>query len=512
MHWRSRWQVVYDWIHTHEFLVLVLVGVVIFRLPNLLEPYWYGDEGIYLTVGQGMRHGLKLYAEIVDHKTPMIYWIAAAAYTLTNLKVVLMVASLVSVWFFYLVATKVLANGWPVWAATIAFALLTTLPRLEGHIANGELLLMPMILAGVAWFWMSRPKVWNQQGVMRLYSRLGLKGFAGIGGLFSLALLLKVPAGFDFAAWGAFMLLYMPHGWDRKLRKQTLIYGLASLVGFAGPILLSIIYFWLQGTLADYFDFGLLYNFRYVGLWEPPFTQPVLVFLTTLKGRSLLLAGYLVGIWLIRKWLSVEARFVMVWFGFSLFASLLSLRPYPHYLIQVLPALSLMLGMFISGGIRLRLLTIMAVFNIFIIWQGLGFQPYPTRAYLVNFWQYMWGIKPVDEYRAWFDTKTPGTYEMAYWLKTHVAERERIFIWGNEPMVYALSQRSPAGRFVVDFHIASINAYEETLADLERIKPLYVLDYVQQRESFPDLYSLLADDYIFVQELGRAQIYRQLDK
>jgi len=34
----------------------------------------------------------------------------------------------------------------------------------------------------------------------------------------------------------------------------------------------------------------------------------------------------------------------MIWFSFSLFAALLSSRPYPHYLIQVLPAFSLSFG------------------------------------------------------------------------------------------------------------------------------------------------------------------------
>ena len=57
-------------------LYLLLILVLVLRIPNLFEPYWYGDEGIYLTIGQSMNKGAKLYTEIIDHKTPLIYYLA----------------------------------------------------------------------------------------------------------------------------------------------------------------------------------------------------------------------------------------------------------------------------------------------------------------------------------------------------------------------------------------------------------------------------------------------------
>ena len=33
-------------------LLLLLLLVVLLRIPNFFEPYWYGDEAIYLAVGQ----------------------------------------------------------------------------------------------------------------------------------------------------------------------------------------------------------------------------------------------------------------------------------------------------------------------------------------------------------------------------------------------------------------------------------------------------------------------------
>jgi len=57
-------------------MFILLVIVLLLRVPNLFEPYWYGDEGIYLVLGQTMNKGATLYTEIIDHKTPLIYYLA----------------------------------------------------------------------------------------------------------------------------------------------------------------------------------------------------------------------------------------------------------------------------------------------------------------------------------------------------------------------------------------------------------------------------------------------------
>src|SRR6266702_1389868 len=43
------------------------------RLPSLIEPYWYGDEGIYEVVGKAMNQGHLLYRDIWDNKPPLLY-------------------------------------------------------------------------------------------------------------------------------------------------------------------------------------------------------------------------------------------------------------------------------------------------------------------------------------------------------------------------------------------------------------------------------------------------------
>ena len=59
------------------WLFFVLLIVFILRIPSFFEPYFYGDEMIYLAIGNALRDGVELYKEIFDHKTPLIYLFCA---------------------------------------------------------------------------------------------------------------------------------------------------------------------------------------------------------------------------------------------------------------------------------------------------------------------------------------------------------------------------------------------------------------------------------------------------
>src|SRR5258708_1708183 len=58
-----------------QFWFLLIISVIFFflRLPSLLEPYWYGDEGIYETIGLALSKGRFLYTQIWDNKPPLLY-------------------------------------------------------------------------------------------------------------------------------------------------------------------------------------------------------------------------------------------------------------------------------------------------------------------------------------------------------------------------------------------------------------------------------------------------------
>src|SRR3989304_10019309 len=87
--------------HTPTWLFFVLSIVFILRIPSFFEPYSYGDEMIYLTLGEAIRRGIPLYSGIHDNKPPLLYILAAIAGSLFWFKAILTLWLLVTIFIFW---------------------------------------------------------------------------------------------------------------------------------------------------------------------------------------------------------------------------------------------------------------------------------------------------------------------------------------------------------------------------------------------------------------------------
>jgi hypothetical protein len=496
------------WWYPHKWFWVILAGVVLLRIPNLYEPYWYGDEGIYLTVGQALSRGDRLYAEIMDHKTPLIYWMAALAYTLYRFKLLLLVSSLISTCLFYALTRRLIEGKVSQLLTTLLFALAITLPRYEGNIVNGELVLMPFVLGAFYVFWRGFPSSSQKLPVLTKYFRQTHWSVpVSIGALYGMAVLTKVPSGFDLAALGVFLAL-LPHIWSRKLYTSVLRYAGLIGAGFGAILAASMIWFLIRGTLSAYIDFGLLYNFRYIESWGSPFENRLAQLAASSVGRIGILGGFILAVRFLVPTKQMALRWALIWLGMSLFAATLSLRPYPHYFIQVMPAAILTLGLVLQVPKRMAVFGVASVLFTVLVVDQLHTRPYPTAAYYQNFIELITESKSGLEYMQWFDQKTLGTYLVAQWITNHVEPSERVYIHGSEPMVYALADRSPVGRYLVHFHVASVGSYDEVLESLTSHPPEFVLDYMQSEDTFPALYLLLGEVYEPYFEIDRVKIYQ----
>src|SRR3989344_6083860 len=141
-HWIHR-------IHLPNWVISILALVLILRIPSFFEPYYYGDEMIYMTLGQGVRQGMTLYKDLHDNKPPLLYLTAAISENLFWFKAILAFWSLLTVALFYKLSVVLFEKNLKAHkVATLLFAILTTIPLLEGNIANAELFMLgPTILA-----------------------------------------------------------------------------------------------------------------------------------------------------------------------------------------------------------------------------------------------------------------------------------------------------------------------------------------------------------------------------
>ncbi|MEP7167069.1 MAG: hypothetical protein ABI758_03770 [Candidatus Woesebacteria bacterium] len=494
----------------HEYLVWALCLCALLRLPSLLEPYWYGDEGIYLTLGNGVRHGLQLYRDIHDNKPPIIYLMAALSGTVFWFRFFLLVWNSVAIVAFERLAhrlldrnkvagtTKFIGLSFPkVQYSTIATFLFAILPFFaEGSIANGEIFMIMPVIVGVYLLWRNSK---NSLSVI-------LAGFS-----FSLAFLIKVPALFDAFSVGFFFFLLFEGKSVFASLKSRLPYLFAF--AFLAPILISFLYYASIGAGKQYVAAAFAQNVGYLSSWATGTHASTNVGSSGLKNRAIVLAVTTVILVLLKNKNGKRLTFLLLWFAFALFGALLSERPYPHYLIQIIPPVSLLLVFFYRTFKDRKIFRLMPIFVGFIVlfvslWT-IKFWYYPQIPYYVNYIQFVTKAKSMDDYFSYFDPRLPTMYRLASYLEAHTTPDEPIFVWGDVPMLYALTKRLPPGKYTSSYHIKDFNGFDETTQALETKKPKYVIIDTSYEAPYEGLHTFLEHDYIPTYSFTPFAVYRR---
>ena len=130
------------------WLVLIFGLVIILRIPSFFEPFSYGDEMIYLTLGQAIKKGMVLYRDIHDNKPPLLYILAAAAGNVFWFRAILSAWSLATIYLFWRLMDALFPQKKSLQkVATVIFSILTTIPLFEGHVANAEVFMIGPTIA-----------------------------------------------------------------------------------------------------------------------------------------------------------------------------------------------------------------------------------------------------------------------------------------------------------------------------------------------------------------------------
>ena len=492
--------------HKNWVFAPLLLLLFILRLPNFFEPYWYGDEGIYLTIGNALRNGERLYQDIIDHKTPVIYYLAMVSSQLA-FRILLFVCMAITTVLFYSFARRLFQNRIAASISALFLLLSTTLPTFEGNIPNGELFVVFFVITG-AWIlshtWFFR-QFFHEQSRSAGTQRICLF----ISGVFlSIGILTKVPALFDAAAFVGlvwFTLIIEVHRpvfppFPFLFRHRVVLRSAAYIcVGIVLPIVFSLLYYVLRGSGKAYIDYGLLYNFRYANSWHIHFPSALAEFLFSFKGKLLLLAAWQILLSIFYKRFSRQFIFISSWFGLDFFAALLSNRPYSHYFLQIFPPLALLFGYM---WLRLHekklrfseiLMSTVGVTSLITVMIILRVGVYPTLSYYTRFLQFSTGQITAETYRNSFDSFMRDNYRAAQSISGNTGTT--LFIWGTDPVLYAQTHTAPPGRFTVLFHIKDFHAENETVSAVLAAHPSFIV--VIKGEALPqELQAYLVLHYI----------------
>lgn len=473
-----------------EFWFVIFTSFLFFilRLPSLFEPLWYGDEGIYQVIGNSLINGKLLYTEIFDNKPPLLYWLYAI---LNSDQFVIRLASLIfgalSIAIFFLLSKKLFENNKNNihFVTTFIFAVLFGLPILEGNIANAEnFMLLPILTS--AFFIVNRKKYF----------------FAGL--FLGIAFLFKIVAIFDFVAFFIFYFIINPvplsrwaFRWHRKvndfIHKRN--YGILKkwlnfasfkktiklfmiIVGFSLPIFLAVLFFLLNNTFIDFIKAVFLTNISYVSYGNKIGGTPLLLFV-----KLIFLVSFTLYVFKRRKKFSSTLLFISIWFAFSLFNALFSQRPYVHYLLVLLPSLSLMAGLILFEKKYQKQIAIFSLIVLVVLIKVFGAPRFNKGIYYYqNFISYVKGQKSLAQYQAFFDKNTPSDYEIARFIKPKIKKHDTIFVWGNNAQLYQLVGVVAPTKYIVAYHISNYkDGIINTKAQIEKIKPKFIVIMSNQK-------------------------------
>lgn len=440
--------------NSRQFWFLIFTSFLFFilRLPSLFEPLWYGDEGIYQVIGTSLNHGKLLYSQVFDNKPPLLYWLYAILHSdQFTIRLVSLIFGMFSVIVFFFLSKKLLKNAQGnnniAYLTTSIFAILFGLPAFEGNIANAEnFMLLPIIVSA--------------------FLIINKRRFLIAGLLLGLAFLFKIVAIFDLVAFLVFCFILN----FNSLKKELKLFKIVA--GFLVPVFLITLFFTFNRTLMDFVKATFLANISYVGYANKIGAFPILLFI-----KLIILGLFLLYVFVKRKNINEKVLFVSIWFAFSLFNAFFSQRPYAHYLLVLIPSLSLMMGMILFDKKNRKAGAAIFLITLFILAKGFGIPNINKNInYYQNFLSYTMGKKTTAQYQDFFDHNTPFDYEIARFIKPNLNKTDTIFIWGNNAQLYQLVGVVAPTKYVVAYHILNYSdGQSSTQIGLAKAKPKFIV-------------------------------------
>lgn len=268
------------------------------------------------------------------------------------------------------------------------------------------------------------------------------------GAAFGLSFLAKQPGVLDF---GVALVLGLLGAWACPDRRQKLAAQLAALLaGFAAPLLVTGIYFAAKGAWSDLVYYTWTYNNTLyvpeIPLLERWQTIRVPFVIAWEYHPTVVVTGVLAAVILLGRAparllrqprnIDLPGWLILGWCASGLISTTLSGRGFTHYSIQLIPGLSLA-----CGWITARL------------WAAGQSWSEPNRfhRWLVRAAAALalgWLLCPLPGRIRAFDLPEPSADAVAALVRRHTGPQDRIFVWGYNPEIYALSQRLPATPFL----------------------------------------------------------------
>ncbi|HVP04065.1 MAG TPA: glycosyltransferase family 39 protein [Dehalococcoidia bacterium] len=447
-------------------LVLCLTPILLY-LPFLHMPF-ERDEGVYATVAQGLLHGKVPYRDLFDNKPPLVYAWYAISFSLFGESVV--APRLVAAVFLSLTAVALYQQARLVmpktaaWIGAFLFALSTGLPWVALH-ANTEAYMLLPLVSSLMFF-----TIGLKRGGNRWFFLAGLlAGFAIMTkqvAVWNLLALAGISVFYNRKAGGTLWRSLAPTGW-------LLAGSLLSLSAVALPFAMS-------GALNDFLYANLSYNWMYMGFLTAAQRLANLgygmLFFCVIAAPFV--AGALAGLVIIWRRRASAADYILILWAFASAVGVASGgRFFPHYFLQLMPALAVLTGVVVyerfgrGHGVRLSKPAWMAGGLLIVLSVG-----FTAILYLVPTQAEEQVVSSIYYQKEW----EASSLALGHYIKERTGPEDTIFNYGRESQVYFYADRQPAIPYFYDWVLQYDAVPMATvISELETAKPVYVVDSLQ---------------------------------
>lgn len=479
----------------HIMLAVILLLTFLWRFPSLFEPFWYGDEGIFAAVARNLNLGGVLYQDAWDNKPPMIYLTYQAIFNIFGvsmfwLRLITSVIVVSTAAVIYEIAEATLGKRRGVVAAAV-FGFLVSLRIIEGNLALTEIfMILPISLAFM----------------IAIKRNLDLTSLFVAGFLFAIASLYKQVGALEAGALGAYIFLQ-----SRDFR-EFFKKGFALTGGFVLPFIITFLYFYPKGLFDDYIFAA--YTYYQIYFEESPQYALLINISKILPAISAIGLGLY---WKLKKKKISFYLLFFLWGAFSFLGSYFSGRTYGHYLIQAVPAISLLVASIPRKKIsldRVKIAFLILYFVPVLFLTRLLFSdflsggPINQFKYWNNFAQFASGNKSLNDYNDYFDSNVNTIMALTDSIISKVGKSKNIYVWGDLPWFYAIVDAKNPSKYVTSFHVFGVPDGKQEVSDaLMANLPVYIIKPRSSIGYFGELEKLLSEKYTFLINVQGADIF-----
>lgn len=487
--------------------LLILSGVLSILIPANPNhmPYVTRDSGVFLYFGWRILNGAIPYRDIWDHKPPMIFYInALGLFLANNSRWGVWLLEVTALFFAGYFCFKLISKVFGKFAAVIGLIIwFLTLPS---FFYGGNLTTEYTLPLQFASLWAFYKLLHNDKKI--LWFLIGIMG--------GVAFFTKQTA---IGVWLAIFIFQIllnlkPACW-KKLMTEMAIYG----AGFMSVLVVWVLLFALNGSLASFWQDAFLYNTSYInsisGFWPK-----IQLLYANIKYQfpphlpQFILAGFIIGLILmtIPKLRNDKRNTLIGLLMLDLFFELifigLSGRNYQHYFMTMIPAISFFTGLFVWFTLSLFSafgksnfkygLVVILIAGVF--WNSFSNIPTNVKAY-----------QPVHH------------DELVTFIETNSSSDDTVLFWGAESSLNFQTLRKSPTKFIYQYPLyTSGYVTEDMILDfLDEIiiqKPVYIIDtdaYETPIFVFPLItreiqskISLVKDQYQFFKIIDGWKVYK----